>query len=292
MMKSKSLVKLANVAKKAGVALRKAAPHILIGTGAVSILGGVVTACISSTKIPEIMKDHEDRLNGAMTAIDATRETKFVYLVTIRKFLKLYAPAFAAIALGFVMIFGSHTILTNRNAMLLTQLSSVTQAFNAYREKVIDRFGLDVDQEFRHDDKALVHDDGSKEIFEVSETVDECVKYYCAETSRAWINNNIDLNLDNITFAVRLAQNKLDARGYLFLNELLEELHMDKTKLGYVVGWIAGPDTIIDVRPTVISGNIDPETGKCIYSPIDKRKIRLDLNVQGPIISKLDLPEE
>lgn len=291
MMKSKSLVKLANAAKKAGVALRKAAPHILIGTGAVSILGGVVTACISTTKIPEVMKDHEERLNDAMTAIDAARETKRAYLVTICKFLKLYAPAFAAIALGFVMIFGSHTILTNRNAMLLTQLSSVTQAFNAYREKVIDKFGIDVDRELMHDDRVIKHDDGTEEIFEIAETVDECIKYYSADTSAAWVND-IDLNLDNIKFAMRMMQMKLNVQGYLFLNDLLDELHMEKTKLGYVLGWIAGPDTLIDVRPTVISGYIDPDTGENTPYAICDRKIRLDINVQGPIISKLDIPEE
>lgn len=288
-MKSKALVKVGHFLRKSCLKARKAAPTILVGSGAVAVIGGAIWGCISTTKVPDVMEEHNERLAVVENNPNTTATVKRVYFKTILNFMKLYAPAAAVLIIGLVMIFGSHSIMQTRNALLSAQLLTVTQAFNAYREKVAKEFGTDKDLEFAHNDEIVIGEDGKELRFERCECEDAAVKYYNKNTSTCWVPGSYDvlaMNLSNIQAVERVANIELSTQGYLMLNDVLDQLGMEKTKLGYALGWIADQDTMVEFRPTVVHGRYDDDN----LDSFDCPAIRLDFNISGPILDKLDIP--
>ena len=78
-----------------------------------------------------------------------------------------------------------------------------------------------------------------------------------------------------------LANNLLKARGYIYLNEILDRLGLKTSKMGQVVGWVYNPDDnnadgFVDFGVREIS--IPSKDGEL------ESKIVLDFNVQGNIL--------
>lgn len=274
--------------RKGGLLLRKNSPHIMMGGGAIGIIAGTVLACLATKKVPETMVDHEDALVAAQTEPDSISAVKRVYFSTIFKFIKLYGPAAIAIILGFVLIFCSHGIMVNRNAVLASELLAATQALNAYRSRVTEANDYKVDGVLMNKDFL---DTNTNEVYESSNINRLCVKYMDKESSSSWVKGNIDMNLANVKIAQSTAQRRLEVNGYLLLNEVLDLLSMPLVRDGYTHGWIDEPGVfkIVDFRPTVISGTYNPETEACEPYTNDDTRIRLDFNIDGYILDQLKM---
>ena len=308
----KELVKTVSSSfNKMGFQLKKHSPEILVVAGVVGTVVSAVMACKATTKVSEILENsknvidsiHDCQANEAMadqyTPEDAKKDLAIVYIQTGLKLAKLYAPAVAIGTLSIASILASNNILRKRNVALAAAYATVDKTFKEYRNRVIERFGEQVDRELRYNikakkiEKTVVREDGKekkvKETIRVAE-IPGCSDYakFFDSSSNAW-EENAEYNLMFLKAEQNYANDRLKARGYLFLNEVYERLGIPPTKAGQIVGWVYDPDNPNHNGDNYVDFglyNIHKEKTRDFVNGYEEA-ILLDFNVDGPILDRI-----
>lgn len=228
---------------KTSLKLKKHSPEILIVAGVIGTVASTVMACKATTKLGEIMDnakddieavheavEHPEDLPQKYTAEDGKKDLTIVYTQTALRVAKLYLPAVALGALSLTAIIKSHDILKKRNVALAAAYTAADKGFKEYRNRVVERFGNDIDKELRYNVKAkefehkVVNDDGTEET--VVETVNvasiddvsDFAKYFNKDCA-GW-SDNAEKNLFFLKRQQDFANELLEANGYLFLRHV------------------------------------------------------------------------
>lgn len=234
------------------------APKLLFVGGVVGMVGSTVLACRATLKLEDVLDKIEHDKNQAIDVkgmVDSPQYTgdqtytdqelkKDMTIITVRgigEIAKLYAPS---VALGAVSIFAltkSHNLLQDRNVALTAAYAAVDGAYNRYRERVIDRFGEEVDQELRYDFETI--DEIDEETGELkSRTVitdgpgSRYFRWYDEESSTNF-SQDPDTNIMFLRTVQNYCNDQLKSRGHFFLNEVFTELGLSHTEAGAIVGW-------------------------------------------------------
>ena len=314
MKKMKTINKNAIVEKasrtfcKAGLKLKKHSPEILVVGGVVGLVASGVMACKATTKLSAILDDSKEQIelfdkvaanpemvNEEYTVEDAEKDKKIVKVQTAVKVAKLYAPAVAIGMVSIGAIFASNNIMRKRNVALGAAYATVDQAFKDYRNRVVDRFGEELDKELRYnlktkEVKETVEDENGKK-----KTVKRNIKYMDSpmpsefaviydDGCAGWTKDPED-NKFFLIQQQRYANERLKRRGYLSLNEVYELLGFPSTKAGQVVGWLydcKDPNYKGDNFVDFGLYNVDYEPNRDFVNGYE-RNIILDFNV-APII--------
>ena len=299
--------KLTRAIGKTGLKLKKYSPEILAAVGTVGVVASAVMACKATTKISTILDDTNDQLNTIHAAVtdpelanqysaeDAKKDTAIVYVQTGMKFVKLYGPAVAVGVASLGCLLGSNHILRKRNIALAAAYTAVDKSFKAYRGRVVERFGEEMDRELRYNIKAkevqeIVTDENGNETTVTSTIEVPEINYDNSEYARCFDETCIGWTRDpeyNMMFVKQIqnwANDRLQSKGYLYLNEVYEMLGIQRTKAGQVVGWL-------------YNGDGDNYVDFGIFDIKDKQKRRfvngyeksiwLDFNVDGNILKKM-----
>lgn len=317
---NKLLTKISNSANKVGFKLKKYSPEILVVTGVIGVVASTVLACRATTKVSKVLEDSKDSIDtiheteeaGVIHSVkpigeeadlytheDAKKDLTIVYLQTGIKIVKLYAPAVILGTLSIGCILKSNNILSKRNVALTAAYATIDKGFKEYRNRVIERFGEQVDHEIRHNiksqtiEKKVVDENGKekkiKETIEVAGVINEAsdyARYFDKQTSRCCEGiENYDLMF--LKAQQQFANDRLRAYGRLFLNDVYKELGIETTPAGQVVGWIYDPenkdhigDDYIDFGILEVHREADDErTGEKKF----ERTILLDFNVDGNV---------
>ena len=292
---------------KAGLKLKKHSPEILAAVGTVGVVASAVMACKATTKISEILDDTNDQLNtirGASTdpnlaerysVDDAKKDTTIVYIQTGVKFAKLYGPAVAVGVASIGCLLGSNHILRKRNVALAAAYTAVDKSFKAYRGRVVERFGEDLDRELRYNIKArevqeIVTDENGNETTVTSTVEVPEINHDNSEYARCFDETCIGWTRDpqyNTMFVTPIqtwANDRLQSKGYLYLNEVYEMLGFQRTKAGQVVGWLYNGDGDNYVDFGIF--NIKDKQKRRFVNGYEK-SIWLDFNVDGNILNKM-----
>lgn len=307
-MKKIDFTKTSRMMHKAGFAIRKQSPAILIAAGVVGVVASTVMACKATTKINDILTESKEDLDAVHAAAskpetlpegavyteeDTKQDLRIVYVQTGIKFVKLYGPSAVLGTLSLASILMSHRIICKRNVALAAAYATIDKGFKEYRGRVVDRFGNQVDKELRYNIKAktieknTVDENGKdKTVNEIVETaeIDKYSDYakFFAEGNPYW-EKDAEYNLMFLRKQERYANDKLKAKGYLFLSEVYEMLGIPETKASRVVGWIYDEshpigDNYIDF------GIYDTNSlAKSYFVNGHERNIILDFNVDGNI---------
>ena len=314
MKKMKTINKNAIVEKtsrtlcKAGLKLKKHSPEILVVGGVVGLVASGVMACKATTKLSAILDDSKEQIelfdkvaaNPEMvkeeyTVEDAEKDKKIVRVQTAVKVAKLYAPSIAVGVVSIGAIFASNNIMRKRNVALGAAYATVDRAFKDYRNRVVDRFGEELDKELRYnlktkEVKETVEDENGKK-----KTVKRNIKYMDSpmpsefaviydDGCAGWTKDPED-NKFFLIQQQRYANERLKRRGYLSLNEVYELLGFPSTKAGQVVGWLydcKDPNYKGDNFVDFGLYNVDCEPNRDFVNGYE-RNIILDFNV-APII--------
>lgn len=233
---------------------KKHSPTILFVGGVVGVGATVVTACRATLKLEEVLEtgqtDREmakavlnDERHPEYTEADYKKDMTILYVRNAVGVCKLYAPA---IVLGIVSIgalTGAHRIQRGRIAGLTAAYAALDQGFKDYRSRVQAEYGDDKDRELRHgvDTKTVVVEDKNGPKKKVMKTAGDgggsiYAKFF-DEFNVNW-NPQPEHNHLFLSGQQKYANQRLQARGHLFLNELYEELGFEHTKEGALVGWI------------------------------------------------------
>lgn len=297
--------------KKVGFKVKKNSPELLIGVGIVGVVASTVMACKATTKLNEVLKETEEqvqqiheattdiKLSGKYSEEDAKKDLVIVYVQTGVKLAKLYAPAVLVGGLSLASILASHKILRTRNVAIAAAYKAVDKGFKEYRSRVVERFGEAIDKELKYNIKAreidniTVDEKGKekieKEIVQVSEydpeKYSEFAKFF--DVGNPYWEKDAEYNLMFLRNQEKYANDKLQANGYLFLNEVYDMLGIPKTKAGQVVGWIY--DEKNPVGDNYVSFgiyDINKPANRNFVNGIE-RTILLDFNVDGNILDMM-----
>lgn len=305
-MKNKTeIMKSVNgMASKTVMKLKKHSPEILVVAGIAGTVVSAVLACKATTKVAEILDEtkgtldtiHEGMETGAIngqeyTTEDGKKDTVVVYAQTGMKLAKLYAPAIILGTLSITSILASNNILRKRNVALGAAYAAIDKSFKEYRGRVIERFGEQVDTELKYGIKAKKFEeievdpetDKEKKVKKTVMVADPNLQsdyaVYFDSKSRNY-ETNPDYNRMFLKAQQAFANDKLQTRGHLFLNEVLDDLDLPRTPAGQIVGWTKdGPDGYVNFR--IVEVERETEDGR--HEPA----LLLDFNVEGNIWEKM-----
>lgn len=305
-MKNKTeIMKSVNgVASKAVMKLKKHSPEILVVAGIAGTVVSAVLACKATTKVAEILDEtkgtldtiHEGMETGAIngqeyTTEDGKKDTVVVYAQTGMKLAKLYAPAIILGTLSITSILASNNILRKRNVALGAAYAAIDKSFKEYRGRVIERFGEQVDTELKYGIKAKKFEEievdpetgkekkVKKTVMVADPNLQSDYAVYFDSKSRNY-ETNPDYNRMFLKAQQAFANDKLQTRGHLFLNEVLDDLDLPRTPAGQIVGWTKdGPDGYVNFRIV----EVERETEDGHHEPA----LLLDFNVEGNIWEKM-----
>lgn len=284
-------------AGKTGLKVREHSPEILLVSGVVSIVVGTVLACKATIKAEEILdeseatkkviEDKHEEYKGTerYTEEDYQHDNLILTGRTFGKLAVSYAPAIACVAGGIAMICASHGIMKRRNAAMMAAYQALNLAYNQYRERVIKEEGELKDRHYltgaEYEEQIVDEKTGEKKIVEkVDKKPNDNPSLYCKffdEASRYWRKDAM-MNLMFLKCVQSQLNNRLQSRGYVFLNELYRDLDIPETSYGQVVGWIKTEDSFIDLGVYDIN---DPAKRRFVNG--DERNILINPNVQGII---------
>ena len=287
---------------RAGLQFKKHSPEVLVTAGVVGGVAAAVMACKATTKASSVLEEMHDDLEKIhkvsemeeveYTEEDLKKDTAIVYVQTGVKFAKLYGPSIALGALSITSILVGHNILRKRNLAISAAYATVSNGFKEYRERVVDRFGKELDNELRYNIKAkeVETEEVDPETGEVrtgKKTVNVAEIRYDNDYTRIFDDGCIGWTKDpeyNKLFLRRQQDNLnelLQRKGYLFLNEAYKAFGFAATKAGQVVGWVYDKN-----HPTYVDlGIFDPnDEAKRNFINGRERTIILDFNVQGNIL--------
>lgn len=301
---------------KIGFKLKKHSPEILAVAGVVGTVVSAVMACKATTKASDILEKSKEDIDAIhkcatdekfvdkYTPEDVKKDLTIVYIQTGVKLAKLYAPAVILGALSLSSILASNNILRKRNVALAAAYATVDKGFKQYRNRVVERFGEEVDHELRHGikakkiEKVVVGEDGKEK--KVKETVNVVERdslsdytFFFDESNPYWEKDG-NYNRMFLLAQQQYANDKLRANGYLYLNDVLDTLGIPRTKAGQIVGWVYDPDNpngdnYVDFgiyetyrrnEESFVKDAAMREVGKEVY----ERVVLLDFNVDGNIL--------
>lgn len=305
-MKNKTeIMKSVNgVASKTVMKLKKHSPEILVVAGIAGTVVSAVLACKATTKVAEILDEtngtldtiHEGMKTGAIngqeyTTEDGKKDTVVVYAQTGMKLAKLYGPAIILGTLSITSILASNNILRKRNVALGAAYAAIDKSFKEYRGRVIERFGEQVDTELKYGIKAKKFEEievdpetgkekkVKKTVMVADPNLQSDYAVYFDSKSRNY-ETNPDYNRMFLKAQQAFANDKLQTRGHLFLNEVLDDLDLPRTPAGQIVGWTKdGPDGYVNF--CIVEVERETEDGR--HEPA----LLLDFNVEGNIWEKM-----
>lgn len=275
--------------------LKHYSPEILTGVGVVGIVVSAVLACKSTLKIEEVLDQHKENVSNIKsshesipenyTEKDSNHDLLVVYTRTTVALVKLYALPVGLGTLSIACILGSHQILRKENAALSAAYMALSESFKKYRKRVSEEVGDEREKELLHGLKKQeieVTDSNGNKTKELAKVVDrpDCSPYarFFDIGNPNWTKNP-ELNLMFLRSQQNSANDKLRARGHIFLNEVYDMLGLPRTQAGQIVGWVDGHgDSYVDF-------NIYDIASKEARDFVNgyERSILLDFNVDGEI---------
>ena len=292
---------------RAALKIRKHSPEILVASGIVGVVTSTVMACKATTKIDEVLTESKEHVemtkkyvedNGfteKYTENDYKKDLTIMYTQRGMKLVKLYAPAVILGTVSITAILAGHNILRKRNVALAAAYATVDKGFKEYRGRVIERFGEELDKELKYNIRAkdveevkVNEETGKEEISKKTVNVADPNAYsdyarFFDDGCTGWTKDP-EYNLMFLKDQQRYANDRLQSKGSLFLNEVYDMLGIPRTKAGACVGWI------YDEKNPVGDNFVDFG----IYDMYNERKrdfvngyertILLDFNVDGNIL--------
>ena len=281
--------------------IQKHTPTILTATGIVGVVATTILASKATLKLEPIIDEMDEAVSVAKNVRveapekyserDYTKDLTRAYTTAVVKVGKLYAPAISLGVLSISCLISSHGIMQKRNVALAAAYKTVEEGFSAYRQRVIEEFGEEKDQEIRIESmKTLKVEEKdpktgkttTSNVFDPNR-VSDYARFF-DESNPNWRRADDQLNFFFVKQAQTYMNNLLQARGHVFLNEAYDALGIPRSQAGAVVGWVISKDgdNFVDF------GIYDSASEKARqFVNGQERSLLLDFNVDGVIYDKI-----
>lgn len=288
------------ISRKAGtlsLSTQEKAPQILFGVGITCMVASTVHACRSTLKVHEVLDEIENDVRVANATHEQhpekysdkelSRDKAVIFVRSSVKLGKLYAPSVGLGVVGIVCLSKSHAILQDRYTGMVAAYTALDRGFREYRQRVVDKYGEEQDEEFRYDTEVVVEggkNGKKKQTVRVGEGAASVYAKFFDEYSPRW-SKDPEYNAVFLKCAQNYWNDMLNSRGHVFLNEVYDHLGIPRTQAGCVVGWLRGNgDNYIDF------GIFNDRDNDRVRDFVNGREasILLDFNVDGPIFNKIE----
>ena len=281
-----------------GLILQKHAPEIMLVAGVGGIVVGTILACKATLKVEQVIQESKDELEKIKTfqptadqdytEDDRQKDVAISYVRSGTRFIKLYGPSFSLYLGGLICILGAHGIMKKRQVALVAAYNVVSESFNLYRKRVMEKYGESEEYSLRHGTveetvEYVDQETGKKKKTKVQVTNDntkpsEYARFF--DESSRYYEKDATLNRFFLSTKQNYLNDKLKVYGHLFLNEVYDELGLPRSQAGAIVGWLNGEgDSFVDFGMYRM-GNENFINGY-------ERSVLLDFNVDGVIFDKI-----
>lgn len=306
---------VANTVQKVGgrtlLKCRKYSPEIMLVGGLVVGAAAIVSACLATRHVDAVIEETQEELDAIQNitteaisdgvseedAQELTKQSKKdsfkVYMHAGWKFTKLYAPAAGLTILSVGLILGSHGVLKKRYISTAAAYKALDEAFKDYRKRIASIAGEDAEKKFYNgtDDVELKLTDPETGETKTEKAMKQLVKKkdspyefdFNKYTAPYDWTNNADHNFFFLREMQCVCNDKYNAQGHLFLNEVLDAIGLKRTPAGAVVGWVKGSDG----DDFVDFGFSDYYVDDYCDEATNAQNIHLNFNVDGVIYDKI-----
>lgn len=213
--------KLNDVVRVTSKFLKKHSPDILTGLGIGCMFTGTVLAAKAAPKAAKKIEEAEKEKGETLTVVEKVK------VVAVD-----YAPAALSTASGIACLVGANNTQNRRNVALATAYKAGEEAFNIYKEKVVETIGEKKEKEIKDEvAKEMVKRNpvGENEVI-----VTEGGNTLCYMSSQGrYFNSSRDI----IDRCVNMLNRRLISEMYISLNDFYYELGLSPVKGGDDVGW-------------------------------------------------------
>lgn len=251
--------KAANVATKtffkvAGK-VKRFSPEILLVVGVAGVTTAAVLAAKATLRLEGVVEKAEsqaDEIKARHKNDEFESETAYtkalsrVYLNRSFEVVKLYTPALSVGLVGIGCLIGSHGVMNQRNVASIAAYKTLESTVNEYRKRVAGEVGEDKEGELYagivQREVPIVDETGKEtgktEVITEFNNLGGGYRRLFDEFNDDW-SRVPGQNQMHLVHQQRYLNDKLNAQGYLFLNDVYEALSLPKTTAGQVVGWLA-----------------------------------------------------
>ena len=217
---------VANFIKSTKTAMIKHSPEILTGIGIAGMITTVVLAVKATPKALALIE--EEKLRRYKEDEDATITKKDV----VKTCWKCYVPTALTGAASVTCLIGATSVSARRTAALATAYKLSETALTEYRDKVIETIGEKKEQTVREkvDEERIKKNPVSNNgviITEKGNTL--CYDYQSGRYFKS--------DIEKIKKAINEINRRMLIHDYISLNEIYDELGLDHTHIGDVLGW-------------------------------------------------------
>lgn len=273
---------------------KKYSPQILTTVGIVGVVASGVFACKATLNVEPVIDEMSAGVQAAKMRRDNikdypseayTADITKVYVKGGLDLVKLYGPSVTLGLSSIACIIGAHQIMSKRHVAVVAAYKTLEQSFGEYRKRVVEDLGIDKDKEYLMgtSQAVVVGKDGKDEEVTILDPngISAYAKYF-DEFNANW-SKDPEYNLMFLKTQQNYANDRLNARGHLFLNEVYDMLGMEHTKAGAVTGWVYSDkgDNFVDF------GIYNPQNDMAReFVNGFERSILLDFNVDGIILDR------
>lgn len=277
--------------------VQRSSPGVLLMAGVGGMVGSTVLACRATLKMHEVVGEAKNNLDLAKTLDhseyserDRSRDISLIYFQSTVKIVSLYGPAVVLGCASIYALTSSHNIMTRRNAALTAAYAALEKGFNEYRARVVEEYGEEKDRNFRYGTQQVQiidpKTDKKKMVTRVGPGDPSIYARFFDLHSSSW-GKEPEYNMIFLKCQQNYANDLLNARGHVFLNEVYDMVGVPRSKAGAVVGWLRSSngqtDNFVDFG--VFDGNSDAARD---FVNGQEGAILLDFNVDGIIYDKID----
>ena len=274
---------------------KKNSPAIFFSAGVVGVVASTVLACRATLQLEDTLDSIKSDLDRAKGTNELRhfeddnadeniyhKELTLAYSKGVLQITRLYAPAIVVGGLSIGALTGSHIALTRRNAAITAAYAAISKSFDEYRIRVRNHLGEEQERDIYHAVELReieVEGKKSKDMVADPNRWSTYAKWF-DEANPNWQKNS-ELNRLFVQCQQNYLNQLLQARGHVFLNEAYDQLGIDRTQAGQVVGWVTGGegDGYIDF------GIFEAYSSEFVNGW--ERNIILDFNVDGAIYDKI-----
>lgn len=294
----------------------KAKPEILLAAGIGLGVACVVAACKETLQVEEVVDNTKKRLDDIheteekvkegqiapqdYTPVDAAKDKAIVYAKAGKDLIKVYWPSIVLGTASVACVLTSHGVMRSRNLKLIASYTALDEAHRQYRERVIDAIGEEAEKKLYSGEKyekveVKFKDENGDTVYSdttegpVYNSLNSPYIRLFDEMNPRW-EDDATLNKFFLVQTENYCNQRLVAKGHLFLNEVLEALGYPETTNGAITGWLYDPDKNKRVSFGLDRGFYDPEAeGQAVrdfhngFNP----SILLTFNVDGVIYDKI-----
>lgn len=301
-------MKLKLFAKGVVASAKKNAPQLLIAGGIITGAAALITACVQTTKLNDIIEDGKTQMEERQKAVDEGKmmrteegeekpytqedcdhDKRAVYFRTALRIVKLYAIPSVLSALSIFLILKGNGLHTARTAQAVAVTNGAIASLNSAKDRAREILGEEKAREIfdgvkgtgEFTENEYTDEDGKKhkikeEKKEYGGTPDPFTFIFSEETSVMWSQNHLANNM-LFTHQEDTANRNLEWQGAVTLNECLKMLGITRTEAGQRIGWVAkefgGNSEAIFFRTTLLDAA--------------KEEYLVEFNCEGDVSDKL-----